>query len=336
MEPGAFDGCSNLYNLTINKDNKNFEIENGILYFTDNTVVSILPAGLKETITIREGVKELITQGTFVSAYNLKTLNLPSTLQEFSGSIFPQSSSVSLTNINFPNGNDNFIAKDGYVYSKDGKTLVYVVPTKSKIEINEDVETIAENALFFNCKVTELVIPDNVINLESRCFANCPNLRKIEIGSGVQYIDPQICVSNNYMIIDNRTITIDSNNKYYKMENGFILTKDGKKLVTSEKTYIPDCIVPEGVEEICDYALYRVAALTVELPSTLKKIGDYSFSQNTYIEKIEIPNSIEYIGTGAFGSCINLSEVRIDKERDSISGSPWEVPKGERAIIWLR
>ena len=54
------------------------------------------------------------------------------------------------------------------------------------------------------------------------------------------------------------------------------------------------------------------------------------------LEEIQIPNNVQNIGTIAFSQCKSLQSIKIDKEAGSIAGSPWGVPKGDRAIIWLR
>lgn len=60
----------------------------------------------------------------------------------------------------------------------------------------------------------------------------------------------------------------------------------------------------------------------------------FAFAKCSSLEKIEIPNSIEEIGTDAFTSCSNLREVIIRKEKGSIAGSPWGCIYGDRAIKW--
>ena len=94
--------------------------------------------------------------------------------------------------------------------------------------------------------------------------------------------------------------------------------------------------IPEGVETIGANALASFSATEIILPSTLKTIERNGIRECTNITTITIPNSVETIGTNVFSSCSNLAEIRIDKEAGSIAGSPWGVPKGDRAIIWLR
>lgn len=50
---------------------------------------------------------------------------------------------------------------------------------------------------------------------------------------------------------------------------------------------------------------------SIKLPSTLKKISYYSFSQFPNVEYIELPESVELIDVGAFGAMTSLKEITI-------------------------
>ena len=331
---GAFNYCSNLYNLTINEANSNFVIEEGILYSLDGNTLNALPAGNKETITIREGTKRIESEGALSIATNCVTLNLPSTLEYLFGMAMPQNNTQKLKTINIPDSNSYLMEEDGYIYSKDGKILYYVVPTKQNIEINEKVETIASGAIFACMNLTELEIPDNVVTIEKYALTSCPKLETIAIGNGTVNLDSGFKIS----LYENTDleIIIDDGNEYYKTENNLILTKDGKEVLTYISKKSTDIIVPEGVEKLGEGAFMRSYITRISLPSTLKEIASECFRESYYITEIEIPNSVQTIADTAFSSCRSITEVRIDNTQGSISGSPWSVPKGERAIIWLR
>ena len=94
--------------------------------------------------------------------------------------------------------------------------------------------------------------------------------------------------------------------------------------------------MPEGVEKLKFYAFDFINATEIKLPSSLKVIESRAFNNCIKLKQIVIPNNVETIGSYAFGNCSILEKIEIDKEKNSISGSPWAVPKGERAIIWLR
>ena len=327
----AFLSCNNLYNLTIDKANQYYEVEDGIIYRKDNsTLIMLAPMAEAKTVTIREGIKSL-GSSALAMCKSMTTLNLPSSLSSITGETFE--TVQLLETINFPNGNNTYTVEDGYLYSNGGKTLVYVVPTKTTINIKETVETIGNNAIN-GPKVIEVIIPDNVTTINGSIFKNTTKLKKIEIGSGLKTLSPNFKAWAG--IPSGLELTIDEDNPYYKIEGNLILTKNGEEVVT----YINNAqsqIIPEGVVKLQSNSFVDFDSATeIKLPSTLKEIGNSAFSYCTSLIEIQIPNNVETIGSSAFGYCGKLETINIDKEKDSISGSPWNAPKGERAIIWLR
>lgn len=328
---GAFSSCIGLYNITIDEANSTYEIEDGIIYRKDGTsLIMLAPMSEEEIVTIKEGITQL-GAGTLSICTNMKTLNLPSTINFISGNTF--SGLYLLETINFPSGNNSYMVEDGYLYTKDGKTLIYVAPTKTNIDIKDTVETIGGYAINGR-NVTDLIIPDTVKNLSGYMFSSATNLKKIEIGSGVTNLSSSF--KSYSEIPDGLEIIIDSANPSYKVEGNLILTKDGKKLITYvNKTQ--SVVVPEGVEILSSYAFENLkSAQEIILPSTLKEIESSAFIYCTSLTEIQIPNSIERIGENAFLNCSNLQSIKIDKEAGSIEGAPWGATKGDRVIQWLR
>lgn len=50
---------------------------------------------------------------------------------------------------------------------------------------------------------------------------------------------------------------------------------------------------------------------SVEIPSSIKRIGDWAFYSCISIEKIKLPDSVTEIGKGAFWNCVGLSEITL-------------------------
>ena len=324
----AFQNCTSLYNLTIDEANTVYEVEDGIIYTKDNsTLIMLASMATRKEVTIREGIKRL-DSGSLSMCTSMKILNLPSSLEYIAGDTFPTTRIIET--INIPESNEHYKAEDGYLYSDDGTELVYVVPTKTKIDINKDVKTIKYHALSYSL-ITELIIPDNVTTVESSVLFNANELKKIHIGNGVTNLDNQF-KGNCWAELEE--LTIGENNQSYKTEGNLILTKDGTTVVTFIKLEETSVEVPEGVKTIGTMAFYNSKMQEIHLPSTLETINDNAFRYCSSLTTVEIPNSVKTISTTAFSNCNNLSEVRINKKKGSISGSPWSVPKGDRAIIW--
>lgn len=75
-------------------------------------------------------------------------------------------------------------------------------------------------------------------------------------------------------------------------------------------------VVCEGVTSLCSYAFrgytkYPSSIAEIQLPSTLKSIGEYALAYNSRIQSVVIPNSVTFIGKGAFEQCDNLNSVEL-------------------------
>lgn len=326
----AFLGCTNMNHLTIDKANEVYEIEEGIIYNKQNNSIMLLaPMATEETVTIREGVK-LLETGALSICSSMKTLNLPSTLEEISGNSF--GGIRSLETITIPTSNKKYKVEEGYLYSADGKELIYVVPTKQEVIISSKVEVIKSEAIK-NDNITELIIPDNVTTIENESMSNTKKLQNIKIGKGVENLDTCFKVWGTYQ--NNLEIIIDEENQAYKVDENLIVTKDGKEVITFIKNSIETQTIPEGIETIKEEAFTGFAASAIFLPNSLKTIEQYGFFYCSSLTHIVIPNSVESIAGNAFSSCSKLEKIKIDKEAGSIKGAPWGAPKGDKVVEWL-
>ena len=57
----------------------------------------------------------------------------------------------------------------------------------------------------------------------------------------------------------------------------------------------------------------------IKLPTTLKEISNYSFSQFPNVESLTLPENVERIGEGAFGDMTSLKEINIPKNVKELS-----------------
>ena len=74
---------------------------------------------------------------------------------------------------------------------------------------------------------------------------------------------------------------------------------------------------------------------SIHMNEGVKEIGDFAFGYGT-LKSINIPSTVKSIGRNAFIECTKLTSVTINKTKDSIEGSPWGCPIGDRAIKWLK
>jgi len=98
--------------------------------------------------------------------------------------------------------------------------------------------------------------------------------------------------------------------EFYLNENSeaVITTVSGQK----NSIKIPSSIGGYTVTGIAERTFYQQSQLeTVTFPNTIEKIGDYAFAGCTGISEIILPDSLNSIGKGSFMSCTRLKSVKF-------------------------
>lgn len=80
----------------------------------------------------------------------------------------------------------------------------------------------------------------------------------------------------------------------------------------SELWALKEINIPEGVEEIDEYAFFVCSFLKdITIPGTVKKIGNHAFARCDTLEKVQICEGVLEIGERAFRDCGILKEIHI-------------------------
>ena len=323
----AISGCTSLENIDLS-DNKNFIYENGILMpKTKDDILFMSDKKLKESniFKIPEGIK---TYSKVISNYNnIDTIVLPQSLEKLENyqvSIFP----TSVKNIKITEGNTNFKVINNTLYSYDEKKLILCFEKGTSVNILPTTEDIEINAFGLANNLTEIYLPDSVKNIKEFAMTYCNQLTKIKIGKNVTYISPFF--KYNYTTLE---LTIDPSNLNYSVEDYILYNKDKTELITTLKPNSGNFIVKDTVKVIGTQAFCNERNITeIILPIGIIEIKD-SFQYCTFT-KIEIPSTITQISTSAFLYNPNLSQIIINKPKDSILGAPWGAVKGNRVVEW--
>ena len=114
----------------------------------------------------------------------------------------------------------------------------------------------------------------------------------------------------------------------------FSNTADGGICISSPEYYdsynntVTKLVVSEGIEEIGATALgFLMQLREVELPNSLKKIGDYAFYKSGYLNEITIPKNA-ILGAEVFSGTYKLT-VRAYKGMVNNWDSSWKVGASE-------
>ena len=90
-----------------------------------------------------------------------------------------------------------------------------------------------------------------------------------------------------------------------------------------------------GIKQIRGQAFGNNQLTNLDLSNATKltMIAEDAFRYND-LTSVTIPNGVTIIGSSAFSGNSNLTSIKIDKEKDSIEGSPWGA--NAETITWLR
>ncbi len=198
-----------------------------------------------------------------------------------------------------------------------GNTVIMGVAT-STIPEDASITTIGKYA-FYNCAGLESVtIPANITTIESEAFYGAKNLKTVVMADSVIEIGLNAFV--NCTALENLTLSA-------------ALTEIGPSTF-SNCTSLKTVVIPEGVTTVCENAFFGCTKLesvtfaatvdrieasafakcgfkALDLPKTIKYIGDGAFSGCSSVATIVLPENAEYIGAGAFMGCSSVKFITI-------------------------
>lgn len=164
------------------------------------------------------------------------------------------------------------------------------------------ITTIGEEA-FKDCgRFFSVTLPESITAIQDKAFWGS-GVTSINIPNTVEYIGYGAFVDCS----DEIKFRISNDHPRFATIGGALYNKSKKELLCRYGL----AKIPEGITSIGDYAYWGVS-LTLyggknfALPSTLKKIGDFSFAHAQHDryadndDELKIPASVEYIGISAF------------------------------------
>lgn len=302
IESYAFNYVGKLKEFIVSEDNMHYSSENGVLFNKNKTELIKCPRGKTGTYTIPNSV-EYLTKSAF-SFCSLDSINLPSNLESIEDDVF--SVCKELTSITIPEG----------VTAIGNMAFLYCEKLVS-VNLPNSLERIGEES-FSGCNSLEQIyIPANVMYIDPIAFWYSGNIKefvvseenkaysstddgllldksktkllKIPSAKRVCYVPAyikEIVASGD--LLD--SFVVSEENENYSSIDGVLFDKMKKVLIECPGKKTGCYTIPDGVNEISEYAFDRSKLKSITIPASVFSIEDRAIY---YCKKLEAVNVSE-------------------------------------------
>lgn len=160
-----------------------------------------------------------------------------------------------------------------YDYTVDGTPWAKYNDEITSVRVSEGVTRVGDFA-FSGSAVSEVSLPESLLELGDEVFFDCPNLQRLHLPAGVRSLSSDSL--SGYAL---KGISVSGENPYFSAHDGVLYNKDMTALVRypSGKEGAHYC-VPGCVERICSNAFYQTCLDTLYVPETVSEIEYFGIS----------------------------------------------------------
>lgn len=291
-----------------------------------------------EKIHFNDGL-EMINAFAFLACESIKEIKLPACISVIGLGAFCDCENLNKVIIN--SENRNFAADEHFVYTKNKRGIVYVIPKllPEQIVIPNGVEEIKAGA-FWGVKIKRVVLPETIRAIRKFAFHECNNLEQVNLPEGLKIIEDasfgytrlkQITLPSSIRDIGKEvfascqqltSIQAHKNSKYMTIDGVLFSVADGVLLSYPIASHRKKYLIPDFVKSIANEAFgYAHNLQYVICNRKLVEIEDRAFIGCSALKEVELSNEIRRIGQAAFMDCKNL--ISIDLPRNLSSLGAW-------------
>lgn len=227
---------------------------------------------------------------------------------------------TTITSLTFPEEYDGYPVQ----FVELGDSVFKNCTNLTEITLPDEISAIPQQA-FYGCTSLTTVHASNVTEIESEAFCNCTSLTTLNVSENVVKMGADAL---SHTAIFNEQYDEDGNEAVIKYFNNWVI---GLKSNLSKEE--KDIVIQEGTVGIANSSIRYINS--VQLPSTLKYIGDRAF-QNQYpyinLSEMNLPEGLISIGSYAFEST-DLKEITIPSTVESVGSYAFSKTKIETVVV---
>lgn len=285
---------------TVTVDSIIYELSNStakVVGYQGNIVNLTIPSKINNCTVIS------ISGKAFSNCTTLQSIILPDTITTI------EDGSYDNTTWNYAGAFTNCSSLTSVTFSanltKIGEWTFYNCKLLANVKLPNSLKIISLSA-FENCSaITEITIPEGVTEIGQNAFSDT-SLKSIYIPASV--------TSLNLGAFDSSTIesyNFSENNQHYKSIDGVWLSKDGRYLYK--------------------YPIAKTDTIYT-IPSTVNEILFAAFSQNKYIEELNMPASVNSIESAAFQRS-HIKQFNVDSNNSTFTSKDGVIYSKDMSIL---
>lgn len=319
IEKAAFDGTSSMKHVTFQAPAKIKKIKEAAFQY----------ANALENIDLPEGLEE-IQKDAFNKCTSLTEIGIPASVTKIDPTGFQQAEKLERFDVN--KNNTVYSSVDGFLLSKDKKTLVSFPPAKANTYytlLPPTIETIGSQAFYAINKLENITIPEKVNRIEKFAFDQLVKLNTIAF-LGKQPIPAANVDPSAFNPLNVNVANIDLSvrkgseaayaannvwNKFHQVGVSFFEETNGAG--NGETEYFPlsrNAVMIVGTKaDVYTYVVQPKVKnhLDNSDPYEVRLWGDYALNDNTTnIEEVVFKNTLDYVGIDAFKKQDGSSTVK--------------------------
>lgn len=217
--------------------------------------------------------------------------------------------------------------------SLDDDFVFHSNPNIEEVVVPNGVEFIDSN-VFYKCEnLKSVILPPTLAEINMEAFFGCKNLEKVNLPENLQIVGPDAFKDCPKLKIESVPPTIseiqinsfdDTREILHKnpvyVETGDFMYNTGEKAVLyalgadsdneeEDEDFLKNAVLPLDAESIAWNALAFGRFESISIPNSLGYIGRGAFMFCENLRKIEIPAGVEVVDSGAFINCRSLESV---------------------------
>ncbi len=253
-----------------------------------------------------------ITEGAFSGCSELLSVTIPDEIQRMGNGAFKNCKKLST--ISIPEGVPSI-----------GDSMFSGCENLESIYIPNSVTSIGASAFAYCYNLKSLKVPASVTSIGGTVFLNCSSLESLKVAEENTVFDSRnncnaiIKTANNTLIaacpktIIPHNITTIGPNAFREMSITGLVLPEGLKTIAAKAFWGSSCdnalIIPESVDSIADAAFVLCDVDSIIIRGQISSLKTNTFEACKNLTYIELPNSLKYIGDYPFHDCRNLQKI---------------------------